>query len=687
LFLKRAFSLFLSLLIGAQSVQAREGSSIGTRVVSSQIAGYMEATGNMWYVAPNVTFDRKVNTYDLDPLLEQTKRSNFQLPGGIVHTSQTMLQMFLVAYGTALYQNWVRNQAAGKHWSEHWYETLGDTAKHVGASFDIYAGFLGGFASSAVLRKPIESLVQNLQANPAAKAKFAGTLHKGAMSFAQMVSFESFMQLVQEAIYSLKDQEEIAIAKNLDFYKLLTTPFDASVNNAKAQRERVVFAKILMNMFLIMTFLKPATTKRWVYNTWRRLNTGEFVVMTLCFSAGATIGAKAGFWAGTKLGPVGSGLGATLGGIGGFILGTAAGYLSIYVPQEYKDPITIELQDNRARIGFRELENNKKQLYRIANAFGKDHSDPSTDLQKYGPMLSAIYARDKISKSDFRALEANALEIVQNAYLFDFKGSPDINRQNSLLRVVYARDQIPTSDQEGLKKNGQEIMKVISSPVPSLFKKYLEQRRNFRSNIVTIYMERYSVALTRMKEAQGMINQMNNENHIGLHQKVLLLEDPTDMKRLLDLGFKSYSVKDQADFMELYKKFEQKRDEAAAMARSAEEEILKFYDEESRNQIGAMLYDDTFKDQLKLILDTEMKFLDGLHMTLRTIFAGQFPERAVELGVENNPDLRSEKFKMASNFHIDGNSTLGFNESAYYQISNIMVSTSLDPKTDFYDNQ
>lgn len=665
--LKRFFTIFIVALMGVQNANARSD-SLGRPIMSTQVSAYIDTSVAMWWnVSTSMPKQRQITPEDIEILLKKVQSKGFQPPGGVVHTSQTMLQMFIVAYAHALKQNSEINKAHGKSWSENWLLTMGITAQHVLSSFDIYAGFLGGAASSVIFKKPMDSLMQSLKMDTSLKAKFGTMLHRGTMWFAQTVGFEAGSQLIQDSIFSLKDKKDIEVARNLNIYNLLTNSSTDPKQQEKIQRERAVFGKLLVNMFLIMTFLRPAKTKRWIYNTWRnRLATGDFAVMTLCFSAGTRIGTTLGATAGGMVGLApGSAAGATVGLAGGFIFGTIGGILSAYIPQEYKDPITEEMRMARIQTGLDELAANRKSLERITAFHDQDHGEPKS-ITSLGPLLMAIYAREKISRIDLKALEANAALIVKEAKLFNILGEPDIERQNSLLRLVYDRDKIPSADQEALKKNGREIMRVIASPVPALFRRVLEKRRNIRSNIITVYMERYSMALIRMKTAEEFLKALN-DHYITKDQNLNSLENINDIKQLLsgDIKYKQYTIKDYDSYLDLKRQAEERRDAAIALAQQIENEMLEFYNKESRNQIGEMLYDDKFKENLKVHLTAEMQLLDGLHMVLRMIFAGQFIERIEHYGLEEVKNTEMEAFKRVSDDHIDGSNIMGFVENDY----------------------
>jgi hypothetical protein len=244
------------------------------------------------------------------------------------HLSSTLIIIGIISYIEAIHQKGEINKLSGLNESALNKELMGTVATELVNSFDLYMAILGGATIGKTLSKPIQ-VMQGLLKNSTSRTLTAKLLASGLQSYLTFVGWEIGGQLWQEAIYLLDNANEIEAAQNLKVFKLLS-------GNGTAN-EKIIFTKLLDNMFLILNLGDPQFAQSLIYNTWRlRIATGDFMtIVTAMFTAGTVAGSLA------------PGGGTVIGALFGLTGGVIGGTLAVYTPEPIKTSITSGFQSAR----------------------------------------------------------------------------------------------------------------------------------------------------------------------------------------------------------------------------------------------------------------------------------------------------------------------------------------------------
>ncbi len=240
-------------------------------------------------------------------------------------------------------------------------ELLANVGDHMINDFSLFASMAGASVVGTAMTQPLHLLNQLIRERVTHRF-LSQLLTHGAASFVTFLGWEAGARLWHDAILQLPE-EQIPIAKKLRFMDILA----GKAND----QDRRIFQNILSQVYQILLFANPEVTKNWLYNTWRlNIATGEFVTL---ITSMVTFGVAAG-----SLAPGAGNLMGLLFGFGGGLVG---GFVAIFIPHEYKAPVTDGFRRIRIQTANQRLHVNTSELKRISRYFKRSSQPWNLDYQ------------------------------------------------------------------------------------------------------------------------------------------------------------------------------------------------------------------------------------------------------------------------------------------------------------------
>ncbi|MGZ3722933.1 MAG: hypothetical protein ACXVA9_08395 [Bdellovibrionales bacterium] len=470
-----------------------------------------------------------------EEILRRIKRGELSLdgkakkPSFLMHNAETMMQLWILAWVHGVYQQQKMKPLADKDSGliHSIIESGLVSGDQLANSFSTYASLLGGVSATYALKKPLDAIGKGLAA-AGTRQSLVKLISSGAFSYVSYTGWVAGETLIEEATYSL-DEAEIVIAKDLRFLDLLA--------GTGTQEQYRVFAKMMKNAFLIMTFVHPETTNEWIYNTWRlKVGTGPFfTTLFTMVSFGVTAGAFA------------PGEGTLIMFCFGVVGGVIGGGLAMVIPDAWNDAITDKIRAARVDAGYARLDQNSFLLTRYQDyAHRQGNVELNGGFEGYvklrGPIRNDIATAliEQIYGAYLKIQEADViLGLVKAKTPVNFvRGAAFDNFLNPDNLTPVAPGELPTVQVENLGNEFIEQKKVNTERLKFFFDQLLELQKN---EAVTLGAFAYDTSTTfpdaLKMEALAAIADQQTE-HLGLRQMYvgLLPEKAKDYPEMKELS-------------------------------------------------------------------------------------------------------------------------------------------------------
>jgi hypothetical protein len=322
----------------------------------------------------------------------------------VAHNTQTLVLLWILGAVESVHQQQKLNSISKsplKSIQDFVGLALG-VGSHMINSTELFASMLG---ASAVGRTaaPALGIFNQLAAGSTTRPFLAKLLTGGVASFVTFLGWEAGHRIIEEGIYLL-EEGDIKVAKELKFTEMMM--------GRGTQEQRQVFARLMGNVWAILSWSDPQESQMWLYNTWRlNIMTGEFFTMLVSM-------VTAGTAAGTLVpGP---------GWLVGFAGGLVGGLVAIFIPAAYKRPGTDALRRGRMNVANGRMQVNERYVLDV-DRYLTDPL-PLSDSKSHMRRLEGLLRQ----RSGYRADLATAL--IEQAY----DGFIRIQESEMILKMIEA---------------------------------------------------------------------------------------------------------------------------------------------------------------------------------------------------------------------------------------------------------
>ena len=358
---------------------------------------------------------------DKHPLL-QTSGKNVAQSAAVV--GQTYIMIIATSMAALIKEHMAVAFKTGNYSKKELDENLEKAFFEIVDSGEVLSGFTGSAATHAALSLPLK-MIHEMILNSAARPFFKMFMINFTSSLISFTGWEFSSQLWKEATYmldgQLKDPEEkkfLADRNNLfsNIYKALNTSKTADAD-VKRKAARKVLENIHQNLLAIV-FTDSNLRIQWLYNTIRlRMATGQFAtsiaIMTTVTSIGTTVLPGAGFfW--------------------GLVFGLTGGIISIFVPEEQKNSLSVLIKDGWSK--YNDLTSGVESYRNIElgfNADGTSLKNPGLKMQdvfiervSYREKFIDVYIERIFTNNQFISLQAEQIDKLRK----DRSMSPDLQK-------------------------------------------------------------------------------------------------------------------------------------------------------------------------------------------------------------------------------------------------------------------
>lgn len=355
------------------------------------------------------------------------------MAGSLAHNGQTLLVIWMLSMVTAFEQSHKIAHLSGRTMTQDDVkQQFSHVTNQVFNGFEIFAGIVGGGTFGVLLGTPLRYLTKTIQSQ-VARPFLANLLASGAASFVTFVGWELGRQLWKEAILLLPTPEEVRTANSLQFLKVMSGQGTDSENQ--------LFAKIIQNAWVILTFGDPELGQAWVYNTWRLcVASGEFVTLVLSMTTASVI-------ASTVAGTVAPGAGHVVGFVTTFFGGLAGGLLAHKIPAQVKEPISKGLWGARQNLRQGQMQVNAHEINRILSSYSTTGN---------GPMLPAYQLTELEKNLNSRSARRNNFMTIQFEKIY-FHFSRHLQKTQELALAEQTQGKNSTVYKEAEKERAEPL--------------------------------------------------------------------------------------------------------------------------------------------------------------------------------------------------------------------------------------